>query len=312
VRGMGRLLDDLLDVSRMTQKKFQVQKESIELSTIVERCRVSTESLMRSKKQVLVIDLPPAPTHIDVDPLRFEQILVNLLNNAAKYSPEGSQIALTATVDSDMLCFSVRDQGIGMSKDMFEKIFEPFRQLNPSRSGLGIGLAVAKRLVELHGGTVEVRSEGAGKGSTFTVRIPLPKAQTLLLPHQEKTVTNGSPKFNILLVDDNEAAAQALSKLLEYRGHIVTNAESGEKALELAAGNPDIIILDIGLPGMDGYEVARKLRASKSKAMLVALSGYGQDDDKLHSKESGFDAHLTKPIALSDLENIFATLSVRS
>ena len=313
------LLDDLLDISRISQKKFKLQKESIELRVLIGQTERTFGVLHKHRNHTLSISMPDESTWIEADPLRLEQIIVNLLNNAAKYTPTGGQIQLSVIRDKGKhFRINVKDNGIGIERQMLSKVFEKFIQMDDNNSGLGIGLWLTKRLVELHGGKVWVESEGLGKGANFIVLLPDAESVQLPLassPRRHRKGSASAPKtmplqaFNILVVDDNEAAAYGLSKLLELKGHTVSVAHGGSAALEMAGNvRPEVVLLDIGLPGMDGYEVARRLRQAYTdpSLVLVALTGYGQEEDKENARKAGFNYHLTKPVGIADVEAVLA------
>ena len=314
VRTMARLLDDLLDISRISQKKFKLQKETVDLNTVLTRSVETALVLMQSKKHTLRVTLLDEPVWISGDPVRLEQIVINLLNNAAKYTePEGT-ISLRAERAKDAISICVKDSGIGIPHDMLSQVFEPFLQVEQARhsQGLGIGLSLAKRLTEMHQGTIEARSEGIGRGSEFIVRLPVAPVVQLPIPMTDNARENHHSSlhsFNIFLVDDNKLAAEGLGKLMAHKGHTVTLAYDAAEALVLAPPcKPDVIILDIGLPDMDGYTLARLLKASGLSAFYIALTGYGQEEDKLKARQAGFDHHLTKPVGIADIEAILASL----
>ncbi len=259
------------------------------------------------------MELPGGPLLLEVDPVRFQQIIVNILNNAAKYTPPGGRIKLVCKRSDDKVMIEIRDSGIGIPHEFLDEIFEPFRQIRPTPqvgTGLGIGLWLTKRLVEMHGGTISATSEGPERGSVFTMYFPVP---TLLLtpPQAEKKKSPAEPGARkIMIVDDNEAAADGLKKLLEFKGHAVVVAHTGTAALaEVDTFAPHVILLDIGLPDIDGYEVARRLRRKETPATLIALTGYGQEEDKTKALEAGFDFHLTKPVGIAEIEAILADIS---
>lgn len=315
-RTIGRLLDDLLDISRISQKKFKLQKESVDFRPLILRCVQTAEAFMQSRGHKLVVSLPDRPIWIDADPVRLEQIVINLLNNSAKYTEPGGTIEFSAQEEGNELVIAVRDNGIGIEEHMLTRIFEPFTQVERGTrtAGLGIGLSLTKKLVEMHRGSIEARSPGLGQGSEFIVRLPLPKTVQLPIPllrrrrdrkFQEQSRSKAGP-LHILIVDDNEAAAQGLGKLLSFRGHEIELAYDGSQALaSVERFLPDIVVLDIGLPGMDGYEVAEQLRTRYgSQIVLIALTGYGQDEDRRKAEQAGFNYHLTKPVGLSEIEAI--------
>jgi CheY-like chemotaxis protein len=271
---------------------------------------------VESRKHSLSISLPPHPIWIEADPLRLEQVLINLLNNSVKYTDPGGRIELICTTEGERVCMTVRDTGIGIAPHMLQKIFEPFLQLSDTRGsgGLGIGLSLTKKLVELHSGEIEAKSGGPGKGSEFTVRLPLPPLVQLQIPTGKRAApgtlakaaispTIEEKRHRVLVVDDNEAAAKGLSKLLTHKGYEVRVAYDGPGAVEAALRyKPHTIVLDIGLPGFDGYEAARRILAHGKTCTLIALTGFGQEHDKQRAFEAGFDYHLTKPVNVADIE----------
>jgi signal transduction histidine kinase/CheY-like chemotaxis protein len=308
VHTMARLLDDLLDISRISQKKFKLQKETVDLNLVLERSAETASVLMQSKNHTLTVKLLEKPTWISGDPVRLEQIVINLLNNAAKYSEPGGTICLSAAQREDSVSICIKDAGVGIPRDMLGRIFEPFLQVEQARrsEGLGIGLSLAKRLVEMHHGTIEARSEGLGRGSEFIVHLPVPPVVQLPIPVARQVKrAHAAPirPLRIFVVDDNKLAAEGLGKLLTYKGHSVTLAFDAQEALAVAPElQPDAIILDIGLPDRDGYYVARQLKEVGLDSFFIALTGYGQDKDKLKARQAGFDYHLTKPVSITDVE----------
>jgi signal transduction histidine kinase/ActR/RegA family two-component response regulator len=319
VKSMGRILDDLLDISRITQKKFSLVKQSVDLDMLLDHCITTVEVLMRQRNHTLVVHRPQQPLSFDADPVRFQQIINNLLTNAAKYTDPGGTIVLTAEHNQKTLTIAVRDNGIGIQPRMLDHIFEPFVQLETTErstknTGLGIGLSLTKQLVDMHGGTIEAHSPGLRQGSEFVVHIPITTAEMPAMPssaapQQAQPVTT-SDKLHILVVDDNEPAARGLAKLLELSGHNVQVAFNGRGALNVISTiTPDVILLDIGLPDMDGYAVARLIRSAISPApLLIALTGYGQSDDKAKAMAAGFSAHLTKPVGIADVQHALSQL----
>lgn len=315
---MARLLDDLLDISRITHKKFKLQKEQVELQSVAYQSQETVNAFLKAHNHTLVVSMPGKPVWISADKVRLEQIFVNLLFNAAKYTEPGGTITLSLREEKrGRVRISVTDTGIGINQEMLSRIFEPFVQADVPRgrvgSGLGIGLSLTKRLVELHGGTIRAESQGPGKGSEFIVELPISAHLQLTLPHAPaamRTIRAGLPKYQkILVVDDNEPAAQGLGALLKHLGHEVEFAYDGPSALlRIQTFAPQVVLLDIGLPGMDGYQVARIVRAEQdSSLLLIALSGYGQDEDKRKAREVGFNHHLTKPVGIRDLEHLLAS-----
>jgi K+-sensing histidine kinase KdpD len=312
VRQLARLIDDLLDVSRITRDKIELHKEVIDAATIVRRAAGTARPVIDKHKHEFTIDVAPAEMPLFVDPTRVEQIVVNLLTNAAKYTPEGGQISLEAKPEEEEIVIRVRDSGVGIPKEMLPRVFELFTQVNPAidraKGGLGIGLTVVRRLTEKHGGTVSVTSDGLGKGSEFTVRLPRCRhvAPGEAPARREPTVR---PGLRVLIVEDNVDTANASAMLLARAGCQSKMVHDGAAALETAATfHPDVVLLDIGLPGLDGYEVARRLRADSqsSELRLIAVSGYGQTQDRERSKQAGFDHHLVKPVDFNALLAILA------
>lgn len=317
VRTMARLLDDLLDVTRVTHGKLVLRKEPVDLVRIAKRAAETVDAEMAAHHHAFSTDLPGKPIETYADPLRIEQVVVNLLNNAAKYSEDGGKISLTLRSQNKEAVFTVRDTGVGIDPAMAERIFEPFRQGEPAQRmsrGLGIGLALSKNLVELHEGRIEAKSAGVGRGSEFIVRLPLMKAPRGATASSEKSrqikhISAASAALSILIVDDNRAAADALLALLTHVGHTAEAVYDGASGIARAKSlAPDVIILDIGLPDIEGYEVARQLKGNGSRATLIALTGYGQKEDKEKALEAGFDHHLTKPIGLVDIEAVLRTI----
>ena len=305
-----RLLDDLLDIARLTQKKFKLQKEAVALRDIISESMESVSDFARAKKQRLSVRLPQEDILLHADRVRLKQIIINLLNNACKYTQEGGSIELIAERDATDAVIMVRDNGEGIAPEAMGHLFQPFKQMRPSErgTGLGIGLYITKRITEMHGGTIEVVSEGRHLGSTFTVRIPLPNS--LPLPIEKPRHTENAPSKRVLIVDDNQAAADAMQKLLKHLGHKAEVAYSGREALDsVVAFRPDLILLDIGMPEIDGYETARRLREGGWGGKIVALSGCGQEADELRSKHAGVDQHLVTPGGLQDIAALVGRIS---
>jgi signal transduction histidine kinase len=303
VQHMVRLVDDLLEVSRLTQRKVVLQRRIVALGTILDTAVEVVRPALEVNDQTLVVSAPEQPVWLDVDAVRLSQVVGNLLNNAAKFTPRGGRIALEAALGADMLEILVSDNGVGIPAEMLPTVFELFsqadRSLERSQGGLGIGLSLVKGLVEMHGGTVAADSPGPGKGSVFTVRLPLAKllakAPGDALP---KRAVSPAPR-RILVVEDNVDSAEAMLLLLKGMGHDVTVVSDGNEAVEVARRlQPEVILLDIGLPGMDGYALARRLRGMPETraAHLIAVSGYGQQKDRARSREAGFQMHLVKPV----------------
>jgi PAS domain S-box-containing protein len=313
---LSRLIDDLLEVARFTSGKILLHPMRLDMRNVVEAAVDSARPLINRRRHVLTVDMPDEPIWRIADPTRLEQVVVNLLNNAAKYTDEGGRIWLKLRVDGPELILSVRDTGIGIDLEQFPDIFDLFtqasRSLDRSQGGLGIGLALVQRLVEMHQGTVEVLSEGLGRGSEFNVRLPMPIAeQPEPAPMLENPTENAVVAGRILVVDDNVDSAEILAKLLRRSGYEVWTAYTGPAALTAAAEHvPDVVFLDIGLPGINGYEVARRLRqdARLRNVRLIAMTGYGQDSDRKLASEAGFDKHLVKPVNFQEVEVLLKAL----
>lgn len=316
-RQMGQLkhlIDDLLEVSRITSGRVQLRTERTSLGGIVKRAIETANPLMQSRGHSLLCSLPSEAVCVQADPARLEQVVVNLLTNAGKYTDDGGQIWVTVTQEGLIAVLQVRDTGVGIAAELLPHIFDLFtqadRSLDRSQGGLGIGLCLVKRLVELHGGSVEV-SSALGKGSEFTVRLPVSEAAAATeTPALVEVATVKNCK--VLVVDDNLDGAESLSQLLKLFGHEVVIAHDGLSALELAAQvQPDVVLLDIGLPGLSGWEVAVRMRALPllKDVVLVALTGYGQETDRARSAQAGFNHHLVKPADFDTVQNILASLA---
>lgn len=309
---LTRLVDDLLDVSRITRGKIQLRLERVELATIVARAVEAAQPTVDHHRHRLSVSLPAYPLWLEADATRLTQVLSNLLQNATKYTEPGGSIHLSVERIGDEAFVRIRDTGVGIARDLLERIFEPFtqadRSLDRSLGGLGLGLALVRSLVELHGGTVRACSEGPGKGSEFVVRLPV-QAPPEDGAHGPTAAPRGATARarRILIVDDNADAADSLRWLLELTGHAVWTAHNGHAALEAAAVlSPELVLLDIGLPGLNGYEVARHLRSQPAgrDMVLVALTGYGQDEDRRRAHEAGFDHHFVKPLNIEQLQSV--------
>lgn len=316
VSHMVRLIDDLLDVSRITTGKLELKPGRFELRGAIEAAVDSSMPAFNRGDHALQVDLPDEAIYLVGDQTRVAQVLSNLLNNASKYTPQGGRIVLRVRKQGGELVITVRDDGVGIPPDRLEEVFEMFAQIEQpndrSQGGLGIGLALVRRLVEMHGGSVVASSEGPGKGSTFTVRLPAEESGAEADASSEKaplSVITG--RRRVLVVDDNEDARELLAVMLEQAGYETSTAQDGPSALETAAANsPNIVILDIGLPGMSGYEVAASLRRipTLSKTAIIALSGWGSPEDKRRALDAGFDVHLTKPVFAEELGRALQSL----
>ncbi len=316
VTHMSRLLDDLLDVSRITRGTLELKKSPTELTLVVGSAIETARPVLDAKHHALALDLPQQAVRLDADAVRLAQVFSNLLINAAKYTDPGGRIVLRATQLGDELTVAISDNGIGISEDMKPRLFTLFSQAQSakgrSEGGLGVGLSLVRGLVSLHGGTVEARSDGLGKGSEFIVRIPVGAA----LEHPESDIAADMPVpgagLKILVVDDSRDAADTCAILLELSGHHVQTAYTGQRALELADSfRPHVLLLDIGLPDFDGYQLARKIRATPwgRGTVLIAVTGWGQEADRRRAFEAGFDQHLTKPIAAETVESLIQSFS---
>ena len=301
---MSRLLDDLLDVSRITRGKLEIRKAPTAVSAIVESAIETVQPLLNRKGHAFSVTLPDRDVIIEADAVRLAQVLANLLTNAAKYTEPQGRIELAVEHRGESVEFRVRDNGIGIPWANQAEIFKMFAQLKPaidrSEGGLGIGLALAKGLVDLHGGTLDVKSEGPGRGSEFTVRVPIANSMAPAASSGPRDVApEEGRKCDLILADDNVDALQSLAMLLEMEGHTVRVASDGMAALALAQQRmPDVMLLDIGMPGMNGYDTAAGVRklAGGDGVMLIALTGWGQPADRAQASQAGFDHHLTKPI----------------
>ncbi len=305
LRHMVHLIDDLLDLGRITRGKIELRKERVDLTQIFRSALESTTPFFEAMDHELIMTLPEQPIQLDADPVRLTQVISNLLNNAAKYTVKGGRIWLAAERLGPQVLISIRDTGVGIAADQISRIFEMFSQVTPalerSQGGLGIGLALVKGLVELHGGTIEARSEGPGKGSEFRVTLPVVDIPAAESPQAGGNHAHGNrlAKYRILVVDDNCDSADTLAKMLSIVGHQTETAYDGLEAVQTAATfRPEVILLDIGLPHMNGYEAARHIRqqAWSKDTTLIALTGWGQERDKRRAMEVGFDHHLTKPV----------------
>jgi CheY-like chemotaxis protein len=314
---MVRLIDDLLDVSRISHGKVELQREAVELATIVSTAVETARPLIDAAGHQLALSLPTEPMILEADPVRLAQIIGNLLSNAAKYTEPGGQIWLTAHRERNEAVISVRDSGLGIPADMLPLVFNMFTQVDRSLSraqgGLGIGLSLAKSLVEMHGGRIEAHSEGLDRGSVFLVYLPMMRdsqRQPALAPPLRSSQLS-VPRRRILIVDDTRSAGYVLGRLLETMGQQVCTATDATEALEIVRREcPDLVISDIGMPNIDGYELARRLRKEpeSERLILVALTGYGQETDKQRAKAAGFDYHLVKPVSLETLQALLASL----
>jgi signal transduction histidine kinase/CheY-like chemotaxis protein len=321
VKRMGLLLDDLLDVSRITRQRLVLKKEIVSLASVVSTAIETVRPLIDSKQHSLQVSLPAEPLELEADPLRLSQALSNLLHNAAKYTDPRGLIKLTADASADELRIEVSDNGIGIDPQALSTVFQMFTQVDSAidrtEGGLGIGLALVRGLINLHGGTVEAVSAGTGRGSTFIIRLPGPRIavrESLNHANSPGGPTGHGPICRILVADDNVDAAESLALVMRMWNHEVCVAQSGSAALEIALRDrPDICILDIGMPGMSGYEVARRIRKQPwgGETVLFALTGWGQSDDVERAKAAGFNEHMTKPVDLDRLSVLLADYSAQ-
>jgi len=312
---LTRLIDELLEVSRITTGRIHLQREQINLNGIVERAVETTRPLMSQRRHELTVSAAAEPIWLDADASRLEQVVVNLLTNAAKYTADGGHILLAVEQQGDEAVLRVRDTGVGIAPELLPRIFDLFtqaeRSLDRSQGGLGIGLCLVQRLVEMHGGKVEVASV-LGQGSEFVVRLPaLPAPASPPASTVEEPTEPAGPSLRVLIVDDNLDSAKSLGTLLKWSGHDVRMAYDGPTAVEATLDyRPNVVLLDIGLPGFDGFEVAKRLRqqSARSSFLLVAMTGYGQQSDHQRSRDSGFDHHLVKPVSYEKVQQILATV----
>ena len=310
---LRRLVEDLLDLARITRGDIPLRSEPADLVAIVEGAARGATPQVEAKGHELVLELPSEGVKIEGDPVRLEQVVINLLGNAVKYTPAGGRIEVRLVLEGDDAVLTVRDNGVGIPASLLPHVFEPFtqaeRSLDRSQGGLGIGLTLVQRIVQMHGGSVAASSGGAGSGTELVVRLPVRDAGA---PGQAPPAAGQTaPPLRLLLVDDHPDAAESLGELLRLQGHEVDVAHDGPAALESARHRPpDVVLLDLGLPGMDGYEVARRLRgeaaAERARALVVALTGYGSAEDRRRSRESGIDHHLVKPVDLAELGRLLA------
>jgi PAS domain S-box-containing protein len=315
-RRLASLVDDLLDVSRITAGKFELRKRPVSLAEIVESALVDLRPAISAAEQTLTLNLPE-PIHLNADPGRLIQVLENLLDNATKYTPRGGRITVTASRSASQATIMVQDTGAGIEEGHLTSIFEMFHQARGDHasgdSGLGVGLALARSLVDMHGGSIRAESAGPGSGSTFTVILPAtdtpdasPQSEATEREPEGRTIS----RRRVLIVDDHEAVVDSLSVLIEMLGHQIRSASDGREALAIAAEfRPDIVLMDLGMPTMSGYEAARRIRSESwgADVTLVAMTGWGQEEDKRRSREAGFDHHLVKPARPSDIRRLLAS-----
>ena len=311
---MSRLVDDLLDMSRITRGRIELRKRRVDLASIIHQAVEAVRAQYTSMNHELTVTLPSRPLQLDADPARLAQVIGNLLNNACKFTDPGGHVWLSVEEESDTAIVRVRDNGIGIAAEHLPGLFEMFAQvdtsLERSRDGLGIGLTLVKTLVQMHGGSVDARSDGLGRGSEFTIRLPIAAALPEAVPTAPVAPLTAASR-RVLIVDDNDDGAESLSVLLELAGHQTWKAHDGVEAVE-ATGRlrPDVVLLDIGLPRMNGYQACREIRKQPwgKMVVLIALTGWGQDEDRLQSRDAGFDAHMVKPVDHDRLLELLAML----
>ena len=315
VAQMVRLVDDLLDVSRVSRGTIELRKETVDLASIINNAVEASRPMCESMGHRLAVTLPPQPVWLDADPSRLVQVVGNLLNNACKFTERGGRIGLSVAQEDGQAVIRVRDSGVGIGADQLPQVFDLFmqvdRSLGRSVSGLGLGLTLVKSLVEIHGGTVQAHSAGLGQGSEFVVRLPMLATVTKAPPKPVAAEPAGQRAQRVLVVDDNQDAAQSLATLLQLSGFETTTVYDGLDAVAAAHEfRPDVALLDIGLPSLNGFEVAAKLRQQPGGAamVLVALTGWGQEQDRRKSSEAGFDHHMVKPVDIDDLMKLLADL----
>jgi signal transduction histidine kinase/CheY-like chemotaxis protein len=313
-RHLARLVDDLLDVSRVTMGKITLARQWVDLCDVATRCAQALDSDAQAQRHTLEVSTPGCPLIVEGDLVRIEQILSNLVTNAIKYTAPGGHIAITVRREGEEAVVSVKDDGIGLAPDMQTKVFELFTQvqqsLDRSRGGLGLGLSLVKSLVERHDGTISAFSEGENKGSEFTVRLPMAAAYASVpVAPTAATAASAPQPLRILLIEDNPDARETMEAILGLWGHDVSAATDGIEGLEKAlAERPPVLLVDIGLPKIDGYEVARQVRAAGDSytPLLIAMTGYGQPEDKQRALDAGFDTHLVKPVQPAELSRLLS------
>lgn len=312
---MTRLVEDLLDVSRITRGTIELRRERVDVATVLKSAVEASSALIERHRHQLKVTTPSQPLYVEGDVTRLTQIVANVLDNAAKYTDPGGKVWLSAEREGDNAVIRVKDSGIGITSEVLPRIFDMFTQaglpLERSQGGLGVGLALVERLVLLHGGTVSAYSAGAGQGSQFTIKLPLAQAQKLpAVEQRNQSIAQPRSRCKVLVVDDNVDSVDSLAMLLRMMGHEVETASDGASGLDRAvAFKPDVAILDIGLPKVNGYELAKQIREQEwsKSVILVALTGWGQEQHRRRSEESGFNHHLTKPVEFDVLQEILAT-----
>jgi CheY-like chemotaxis protein/two-component sensor histidine kinase len=312
------MVDELLEVSRISRGKISLQTAPLDLAEVIATAVETSRPLVDARRHTLTVSLPERPARVEADGARLAQALSNLLNNAAKYTEEGGRIDLIVEQARGAVVIRVRDNGIGMAPERLTSVFDMFEQIegaaDRSQGGLGIGLTLARRLVEMHGGKIEAHSAGLGKGSEFVMRLPAlaePATESAPKSAEKPSAASATGARRVLVVDDNVDSAESMAVLLRLYGHDVRLAHDGEAALEVArAFRPDVMFLDLSLPKVDGYEVARRLRVepAMSGMTLVAMTGYGQDEERRRTREAGFHSHLVKPVNFDMLQELLSSL----
>ena len=318
VRQLVRLVDDLLDVSRITADKIQLRREPLDLARLMATAVESITPLANASGHTLDLQLPAQPISIDGDGARLAQVFANVLNNAVKFTPRDGRIWFTANQQSDVAIVRIRDTGVGIAADVLTRVFEMFHQGEPvlerSTGGLGIGLTLARRLVEMHDGQIDVRSAGVGQGTEVEIRLPMRAVQTEIAVATQAPAVAAKRGLRVLIVEDNVDAAEMMELTVSHLGHITRVAHDGASAISAAIGfEPDVIFLDIGLPGMNGYAVARAVRALPQfrHVHIAAVTGWGQEEDRRKAREAGCDSHFTKPLSPSNLNELLAKIAER-
>ncbi|MGE5171262.1 MAG: ATP-binding protein [Rudaea sp.] len=319
-RSLARLVDDLLDVSRVSTGKIELRKGLVDFNDVVRNAVEACRAALEARQHRLTLSLPPVPLWIDADETRIEQVVINLLNNATKYTQDSGAITLAAIQEGDRAVLRVYDTGIGIPPDFLPRIFDMFTQgdrtLSRAEGGLGIGLTLVRKLIEMHGGTVQAASRGIGEGSEFVISLPIQdqRGTAMLEKGVSQASMRGEGPLRIVVVDDNVDAAESLAMVLSMGGHDVRTARSATEAIEIAAQHrPDVIFLDIGMPGMDGYQLAAELNqtADRENAVLVATTGYGQDEARLRGLQTGIAHYLVKPVDPQTVEDLLASITRR-
>jgi CheY-like chemotaxis protein/two-component sensor histidine kinase len=310
---MARLVEDLLDVSRISRGTIELHRERVDVATVLKGAVEASSGLMERNRHQLSVSMPAQPLYVEGDATRLTQVVTNLLDNAAKYTDPGGKVWLSGEREGEMAVIRVKDSGIGIPSELQTRIFDMFTQSAPSlersQGGLGVGLALVERLIKLHGGTVTAYSAGAGHGSQFTIRLPAATQKGAVHERHEAPLRPAASRCRVLVVDDNVDSVDTLATLLRMMGHEVVTAGDGEAGLDKAEEfHPHVAVLDIGLPKVNGYDLAKQIRQQPwaKDVILVALTGWGQVEHRLRSKESGFNHHLTKPVDFDLLQEILA------